>query len=313
MHLGIDTSNYTTSIAIVDNDGIVCDDRVLIKVKHGEKGIRQSDAFFQHIQTIKRWSETRLSRYADNLKSVAVSVRPRDVKQSYMPVFTAGQTIALTIANALGIPLYQLSHQTGHLYAANYSRQITAPFVFLHLSGGTSECHLVAGDWFEQLTLISATADISFGQLVDRVGVYCQLLFPCGAQMERLAKPYDKIQRVPKFTVGETYNLSGYENHFKKLIDQSLPHAQVYSMLFDFIADTLQQIIHYTVKQTGVQTMLLAGGVASNQLIKQRLEHYFDQTEIELHFADAHLATDNAVGVAYYASLRYCDKAKIGG
>ena len=102
--VGIDTSNYRTSLCLIDLEGqIVAEERKLLSVKTGGRGLQQSEAVFQHIN--------RLPELARNLKlhnrqvvAVAVSTRPRPVEGSYMPVFKVGESWARGISLFLQIP-----------------------------------------------------------------------------------------------------------------------------------------------------------------------------------------------------------------
>jgi len=145
--LSIDTSNYTTSVAAVDADGnIVADERQLLKVDQGERGLRQSQALFQHIvalpELIKKVTDI---IHKKNLRicAVAASDRPRPVEGSYMPVFLAGDGYARVISDTLGVPLYEFSHQDGHIMSGIRSCEgydlLEKEFISVHLSGGTTE------------------------------------------------------------------------------------------------------------------------------------------------------------------------------
>ena len=117
--LGLDTSNYTTSVAVTDvrTREILADERVLLTVKSGEKGLRQSDALFQHWNNLPVLLERVLPRFGAELKAVAVSDRPRAQEGSYMPVFTAGVNAARILAAQTGAKLLFCSHQEGHIRA----------------------------------------------------------------------------------------------------------------------------------------------------------------------------------------------------
>ena len=119
--LGIDTSNYTTSIAYFDGkDGMNCSR--LLPVKQGELGLRQSDAVFAHIKSLPELSG-RLFSHIDKgeITAVGVSTRPRAVEGSYMPCFLVGLSHARLLSDALGVPLVEVSHQQGHVAACLWS------------------------------------------------------------------------------------------------------------------------------------------------------------------------------------------------
>lgn len=104
--LGIDTSNYTTSCALADeNGGIIISRKALLPVKQGELGLRQSDAIFAHLKQFPDVYQNVSGKMQEHrIKAVCVSSKPRDGTDSYMPVFLAGKTLGQTIAQTLGVP-----------------------------------------------------------------------------------------------------------------------------------------------------------------------------------------------------------------
>ncbi|WDC83791.1 hypothetical protein PL321_14915 [Caloramator sp. mosi_1] len=131
--LGIDTSNYTTSICVVENNKVVFDKRKILYVEKGKRGLRQSEALFQHIKNIPDLLD---EGYVSNIDAICVSTRPRPYESSYMPVFKAGESIAKSISNVLKIPCYETTHQEGHIEAAKYSIGFDEDeFIAIHISG----------------------------------------------------------------------------------------------------------------------------------------------------------------------------------
>ena len=184
--LGIDTSCYTTSVALVE-DGRIAQERRLLSVAQGERGLRQSSALFQHVERLPELLEALFAHSPGCVDGVCVSTRPRDAEGSYMPVFKAGECAARAIAAAQGVPLVETSHQQGHIRAALVDSGCgEAEFVALHLSGGTTEAVFVGQGL--KTRLIAMSADLHAGQLVDRVGVALGLSFPAGPALEALAR-----------------------------------------------------------------------------------------------------------------------------
>ena len=104
-----------------------------------------------------------------------------------MPVFLAGKLAATSIASSLGVPLYETTHQAGHVRAALLGQETLvneSPFLAMHLSGGTTEVLSLVDD---RLTLLGGTLDLHAGQVVDRTGVALGLPFPAGTHLEELA------------------------------------------------------------------------------------------------------------------------------
>ena len=142
LYLGLDSSNYTSSVALVSEDGEIIEDRRrLLEVKPGERGLRQSDALFQHWNNLPELLTPVLEKYRGEIAGVCASVKPRPAEGSYMPVFRAGESIGRITAASLGVPFTQTSHQEGHIKAASVGNDVdfSKPLLCAHLSGGTLE------------------------------------------------------------------------------------------------------------------------------------------------------------------------------
>ena len=194
-YLGIDTSNYTTSVALYNSDtNEIISEKKLLPVKQGEKGIRQSDAVFHHTVQLPELIDKLFDGKPYNISGIGVSVKPCNEKNSYMPCFLTGVSVAVSLSSALNVPLYRFSHQDGHimaaLFSANKMELIDDKFIAFHISGGTSQALLVkpCEDYFKT-EIISDSLDLKAGQAVDRVGISLGLKFPCGSELEKLA-PY---------------------------------------------------------------------------------------------------------------------------
>ena len=102
--LGVDTSCYTTSVCCVSEEGIVFERRTMLSVPLGDRGLRQSDAVFQHVRNLPPLIEAMLGAIdRDAIASVAVSATPTAAAESYMPVFLAGKLAAVSIASSLNV------------------------------------------------------------------------------------------------------------------------------------------------------------------------------------------------------------------
>lgn len=302
MILAVDTSCYTTSLCVIDLKGqVVFESAKLLKVKDGAKGLRQSEGFYQHVYALNEaFSEFAMQWEPKLLKAVVCSTRPRSVEGSYMPVFEAGRLFCDTLSKTLDLPLYAFSHQEGHIMAALKSAgllEIPKNFYAMHLSGGTTEwtvCEMKSGNI--SIQLVGETLDISFGQLVDRIGVAAGLPFPAGQSLDDCAKKSDE-KGFFKIPVKEgRFNLSGYENKYLKLLETKSVE-DVSRHMFNTLAQLMKQWIE-SVDST--LPILIAGGVASNSVIKTVLNQYENVS-----FADAKYAKDNAYGTAFLGRMAY--------
>ena len=321
--LGIDTSNYTTSAAVVDeNFNIIGNSREILRVKQGERGLRQSQALFEHIGNLPGILEKLgISQKNCRIGAVAVSERPRRVEGSYMPVFRAGEAVGKSLANVTGAAYYGFSHQEGHIEAARFSSGYKGEgeFISLHLSGGTTEvlkCREMPGGEGYFTEIVGGTKDISLGQLIDRVGVRLGLKFPCGKHMDETAvrktasAGREDIKSLESMfckikTEKAVCNISGIETQIQRYIDNNEKEQEeiseiVSAALFFRIGQAVRDIVSQSRSMTGILPVLAAGGVASSQFIREMLSE-----DENLYFGSPELSSDNAAGTAILGMKRY--------
>ena len=230
MILGIDTSNYTTSAAVLDGETLT-QQKQLLEVRPGERGLRQSDALFQHTRNLPLLFDKLPPM--DEVTAVGVSTRPRNVEGSYMPCFLAGISAATAAAKAAGCPLYTTSHQVGHILAALYG----------------------AG----ALEMIRAP-------LIDRTGVRLGLQFPCGPALEQLALQSRVSYKIKPSMQGANCSLSGVENQVDKRLQAGDAPADIARFVLSSVSAALQGMVQAVFAEYGQLPLLFAGGVMSNSL-----------------------------------------------
>lgn len=251
--LGIDTSNYTTSVSLYDDESNkVVNLKKFLPVKDGEKGIRQSDAVFHHTVQLPELITELFKEKTYDIKAIGVSVKPCNEEGSYMPCFLTGISVATALSKALDVPLYEFSHQDGHIAAALYSSDkldlINERFIAFHISGGTSQALLVnpSNDYFNTVK-ISDSLDLKAGQAVDRVGLSLGLKFPCGPELEKLALKCNKtLNKIKVFRRDGQFSLSGVENQCKMMLDkgESVENVALHclSYIYSAIDDTVIEL-----------------------------------------------------------------------
>ena len=307
--LGIDTSNYTTSLGLVDLAGhVIANIKRPLPVREGERGLRQSDALFAHTKNLPSAMQELRERMGEGkLLAVGVSSRPRNVEGSYMPCFLSGVAAANAVAATSNIPMYTFSHQCGHVMAAlvscgNEALQKADAFGAFHVSGGTTEVlsvRVAEKGFFAEC--VGGTKDLNAGQIIDRVGVALGLSFPCGPALEALAMQYTgKIKKRKPSLDGCYVNLSGLENMALSLYRETSDAPQVAAFVLHHIADALCGMAQAYNERYGKGTILFAGGVMCNGIIRGKL-----QSVTEAAFATPALSADNAVGIASLAVKAY--------
>lgn len=297
MYLGIDTSNYTTSVAAFDGRDGVNRSR-LLDVAPGQLGLRQSDALFSHVKRLPVLMEQLFSSVSPGeIQAVAVSTRPRAVEGSYMPCFLAGVAVAKSLAAALGVPCHEVSHQQGHVAAALWSAGrmdlMDKPHLAWHLSGGTTELLSITPEGKNvRAEKIGGTSDISAGQIMDRTGKLLALPFPAGKALDQLSQGVDvKPFRVK--TQGLTFSLSGLENQVAAFYQRTNSPEETAAFAVSSVCDVVLRTTREAQKQYPGLEVVFSGGVASNVTLRRVCGFGV--------FAAPQFSTDNAMGVAVLA------------
>ena len=301
LFLGIDTSNYTTSVALFDSlTGEIAQKKKLLPVREGQLGLRQSDAVFHHTAQLHTlFGELHEGVNPREISAIGVSTRPRPVDGSYMPCFTVGENTAKILSAVLRVPLFVFSHQEGHIAAALYSAKrddlFDKDFLAFHVSGGTTEAVIAKGDGYGfSVDMAAKTLDLNAGQAVDRVGLMLGLRFPCGMELERLAEQNTELIKVRPTLKGCDCCLSGVENRCKKLLDSGKSREYAAAFCIESIRVTLCAMTDAIFEKYGSMPVVYAGGVMSNKIIKNSFEEKYNAV-----FAEPVFSSDNAAGIAY--------------
>lgn len=306
--LGIDTSNYTTSVALYDSDNnSVISSKKLLPVKSGELGLRQSDAVFEHIKQFYEVFSELPSEILKKISAIGVSIKPSEADGSYMPCFMTGKMIADSIAHAFGIPVYYFSHQSGHLMAALYSSDkidlLKNQFIAFHVSGGTTDMLMVKpDDRVFRVELIGKSLDLKFGQAIDRLGKLFNIPFPSGKYLDELSLKGNNCLSFPKKIIDNNCTVSGFENKFNKYYADGICIEDISASMFNSIADILIKMSNNARAEYGALPIVFSGGVMANTIIRQRVLVSMN----DVYFAKPEFSSDNASGPAilgYFKSI----------
>ena len=296
-YLGIDTSCYTTSCAIVDSDfHIVGEARKILKVKLGERGLQQSNMVFQHTKALpKLMSE--LPQVS--ISGIGVSGFPRREENSYMPAFMVGLGQGETLSHLMNVPLHIFAHQENHILAAlrDLKNIPNEPFLALHLSGGTTElvyCHYQGNGIFES-HIVGGSKDLQGGQYVDRIGKH----------LEALALQTTEYEPLPSSVKDGWISFAGPCSAAMRRINNAMSDidkSKLARAVFTSIGNALEKMITYHTKEKPVRALIAVGGVMSNSLLRKRMETYCKRNHLQLHVAQPLFSVDNATGNAFGAA-----------
>lgn len=252
--------------------------------------------------------------YAD-LDAVAVTYGPGLVGS-----LLVGVTAAKMIAFAHDLPLIPVNHMAGHIYAANFAGEIKFPALALLVSGGHTELVYLAGP--NDFKIIGETRDDAAGEAYDKVGRVLGLAYPAGKEIDELAHKGKDTFAFPRAMEKEDnydFSFSGLKSafintvHHADQVKETLDKADLAASFQQSVVDVLAQKTVRALENYPVKQLILAGGVAANQGLRDRLDEELKQFEdVELLKAPLKLCGDNAamIGAAGYAA--YKDKIFAG-
>ena len=310
--LGIDTSCYTTSLAIMTVTGeLIGDFRRILTVKAGGCGLAQSEMVFQHTRNLPELIEQIKDMNELQVVAVGVSNRPRPLAESYMPAFLTGLGLARSLAKVLQVPIFTLSHQENHLEAGLWSAggPSTSRFLLLHASGGTTDIMKVTRqeDCSFILETVGESIDLHAGQFIDRVGVALGLPFPAGPHLEQLAKSAKEFFELPVSVQKEKISFSGPATAALRAIAAGADKAAIARGTEIAIGEAFHRSLRNVCSQENIQDILLVGGVAANKFIRDLLIAKLAKRNIKIYVPEAKYSGDGAVGTAAHAMKKMRD------
>lgn len=291
---------------------LVFEQRKLLKVPSGKRGISQSEAFFQHNKNLPLlFTQAQPVIKKGKLKAVSASIAPRPVFNSYMPVFLLGSGYGRAIASVNSLPFIETTHQEGHIMAGIWSakmEKISDGFLSVHLSGGTTEIiEVVQKDSrlkkaVFNTAIIGESQDLHVGQFIDRIGVALGLGFPAGKELEGLAETcYRSELRFPSVVRDCYVSFSGPETAAQRAIQSGkYSKEEIAWAVLDCISRSIYKLVLNCLKKSEATNLLFIGGVAGNKYLRTYLQQRLNRTgkNLKLFFAEPAYSSDNAVGVA---------------
>ncbi|MGT2926118.1 tRNA (adenosine(37)-N6)-threonylcarbamoyltransferase complex transferase subunit TsaD [Streptococcus cuniculipharyngis] len=308
--LAIESSCDETSVAILRDKQLVTN-VIASQVSSHQRfgGVVPEVASRHHVEVITRCIEEALAE-ADvtpkDLTGVAVTYGP-----GLVGALLVGLAAAKAFAWAHGLPLIPVNHMAGHLMAAQAVKDLTYPLLALLVSGGHTELVYVEkpGDY----KIIGETRDDAVGEAYDKVGRVMGLPYPAGRQIDELARQGQDVYHFPRAMIKEDnldFSFSGLKSAFINLHhnaqqkEEELVLEDLCASFQAAVLDILAAKLAKALQQYPVKTLVLAGGVAANQGLRQRLAADLP-AELDLIVPPLRLCGDNAGMIAYAAELEY--------
>ena len=312
--LAIETSCDETAAAVVVNGREVRSNIIATQIDlHTQYGgVVPEIASRMHVEKINLVIKEALEKAGLTLEEIDV------IGVTYGPGLVGALLVGVVAAKALAftknIPLVGVHHIEGHI-AANYIEHQTLepPFLCLVVSGGHT--HLVHVKDYKEYEIIGKTRDDAAGEAYDKVARAIGLAYPGGPKIDALSKTGNKDAiKFPKAMLGEGYDFSfsgvksavlNYVNS-AKMKDEPLNAADIAASFQQSVVDVLVSKTIELAKEKQITKIALAGGVASNNGLRQAMDEACVNNAFELYYPSHALCTDNAAMIgaaAYYEYL----------
>lgn len=313
--LGIESSCDETAAAVVKNGreilSNVINTQIDIHKKYG--GVVPEIASRKHIENIDAVIDEALlasGKTLDDIDAIAVTNGP-----GLVGALLVGVSEAKAIAYAKNLPLVPVHHIRGHI-TANFLAHpdLEPPFVCLVASGGHS--HIVNVKSYTDFEVLGRTRDDAAGEAFDKIARVLGLGYPGGPLVDKLAKEGNpKAIDFPRVKMDKDsldFSFSGVKTavinyiHKAEQKGEEINRADVAASFQDAVTDALCEHTIEGAKRVGAKTIAIAGGVASNSNLREKMTRECEKLGINVVYPPPVLCTDNAAMIAaagYYSFI----------
>ena len=236
-------------------------------------------------QTLRAWDGS-----AKELDSIAFSAGP-----GLGPVLRTGATTARAVAHWLKRPLVPVHHAIGHIEIAALMTKASDPLVVLVSGGHTTITAFAGGRW----RIFGETEDITLGNLFDMLAREAKLPTPGGPEVERLAYQGTKLLRLPYVVKGNDVSYSGLLTAASRLLREGETLEDICYSLQEVAFSMLAEAAERALVHTGKQELLLTGGVAANQRLRDMLQAVADEQQARCLVVPKEFSGDSGAQIAW--------------
>ncbi|HEO0934220.1 TPA: tRNA (adenosine(37)-N6)-threonylcarbamoyltransferase complex transferase subunit TsaD [Streptococcus agalactiae] len=309
--LAVESSCDETSVAILKNDKELLANIIASQVESHKRfgGVVPEVASRHHVEVVTTCFEDALQEagiVASDLDAVAVTYGP-----GLVGALLVGMAAAKAFAWANKLPLIPVNHMAGHLMAARDVKELQYPLLALLVSGGHTELVYVSGPG--DYKIVGETRDDAVGEAYDKVGRVMGLTYPAGREIDQLAHKGQDTYHFPRAMIEEDhleFSFSGLKSAFinlhhnaeqkgEALVLEDLCASFQAAVLDILLAKTQKALLKYPVK-----TLVVAGGVAANQGLRERLATDISP-DIDVVIPPLRLCGDNAGMIALAAAIEF--------
>ena len=308
--LAIESSCDETSVAVLKNDKDLLSNIIASQVESHKRfgGVVPEVASRHHVEVVTLCIEDALKEagiVAQDLDAVAVTYGP-----GLVGALLVGMSAAKAFAWAHGLPLIPVNHMAGHLMAAREVKELTYPLMALLVSGGHTELVYVPEAGVYQI--IGETRDDAVGEAYDKVGRVMGLTYPAGREIDQLAHQGQDVYDFPRAMIKDDnleFSFSGLKSAFINLhhnAQQKGEELVLEDLCASFQAAVMDILLVKTKKaleKYPVKSLVVAGGVAANQGLRERLAE--EIRDVEVIIPPLRLCGDNAGMIALAAAIEF--------
>ncbi|QGR00282.1 tRNA (adenosine(37)-N6)-threonylcarbamoyltransferase complex transferase subunit TsaD [Paenibacillus psychroresistens] len=310
--MAIETSCDETSVAIIENGTVIRSNIVSSQIETHQQfgGVVPEIASRKHVEMIT-WIIEEALKVAQlelsDLSAIAVTQGP-----GLVGALLVGIIAAKSLSLALDIPLIGVHHIAGHIYANQLVHTLEYPLISLVVSGGHTE--IVYMEAPGQFKIIGKTRDDAAGEAYDKVARALGLPYPGGPFLDRLAQEAEESIPLPRaWLESDSYDFSfsGLKSAVLSVINQAkmkgltLNSGHVARGFQESVVEVVVEKALRAVKAYGAKQLILAGGVAANRGLRERLTASCEKLEIPLLIPPLNLCTDNAAMIGAAAFLKW--------
>lgn len=317
--LGIESSCDDTSAAVIA-DGVLLSNVIASQSVHEEYGgVVPELASRAHQQNIVPVVDTALKRAGidkHELSAIAFTRGP-----GLLGSLLVGTSFAKGLSLGLKIPIVDVNHLHGHVLSHFIREQAgdevpQYPYLCLLISGGNSQLILVRN--YNDMEVLGQTIDDAAGEAFDKCAKVMGLPYPGGPHIDRLAAIGDpnRFKFAKPHIAGLDYSFSGLKTSFLYTLRDALKEdpafiennqADLAASLQSTIISILMNKLDKAVKQTGVRTVAIGGGVSANSGVRNAVADYCASHELKAFIPKRSFTTDNAAMVAIAGYYKYLD------
>ncbi len=311
----IETSCDETAVAAIDDNKKILINEIISQDHEIYGGVVPEIASREHINKLDTLIEFSLTKHGMSLNDF--SIISCTAGPGLIGGVIVGTMMAKGIALSLNKPFLAINHLEGHILSPMINNDIEPPFLSLLISGG--HCEIVIVHSLGNYTVIGRTLDDSAGETFDKVAQMLGLAYPGGPIIEKLAQSGDENRfKFPKPFHKQNhcnFSFSGLKTAvMRTLLKLDKPNEQTISdicaslqkCISEIFLDRLERsICIYKMSYPNSDNVVITGGVAANQYIRNKLEEYLKQKEMYLITPEKELCTDNAVMIAWAALQRH--------